>query len=448
MRNADAFPQQETFSSYRAFLSAHRWTVAGATLVGLLGALLLIAVGPKTYSSTTDVLLLELLDRAGDPADSVSINLDTEAVVATSRPVLREAAVRMGGDVSATDIADAIEITVPANTTILSVTYRAPDPETAQQGARAVGLAYLSYRQAEAETMLRDVVAVLERQRTEVQPRLQTVTARIGTAAEQPSDRSVRNALTQELRDVAGRLAEASSTVPLGGRIIAAAERPGQAWTPAPVLVLASGLTAGVLGGLALAAVRNRMAPRLRQASEITARTGIPVLAVIRQGRRREHDLARLVNLVLAETERPGSAVRSFLVAATSPRVEDVARLLARRLRMADRTTALLPTPPPLLAPIRPRRAAGFPARVDEALQRSDILLLDAGATGTGNLPPLMADGLIAVVDLGDTSPGLLETTVAQFHRDHHKVTGVVAVESMSAVRARPSAGTEQRRVR
>lgn len=448
MRYAHALPQEETFSSYRAFLSAHRWTVAGATLVGLLGAVLLIAVGPKTYSSTTDVLLLELLDRAGDRADSVSINLDTEAVVATSRPVLREAAVRMGGRVSATDIADAVEITVPANTTILSLTYRAPAPETAQRGARAVGLAYLSHRQAEAETVLRDVVVALERQRTELQTLLQPVTARIGTAAEQPSDRSLRNALTQELREVAAKQAEASSTVPLGGRIIATAESPGQSWTPAPVLVLASGLTVGVLAGLALAAARNRMAPRLRQASDIAARTGIPVLAVIRRGARREHDLARLVNLVLAETERPGRPVRSFLVAATSPRVGDVARTLAERLRIAGRATTVLPTPPSLLTQFRPRQAAEFAARAEGALHRSDILLLDAAASGTGNLPSLMAEGLIAVVDLGDTSPDLLEMTLARLHRDHHRVTGVVAVESSASARGRPPAGTEDRRVR
>jgi capsular polysaccharide biosynthesis protein len=443
-----ALPEEETFSSYRAFLSAHRWTVAGATLIGLLCAALLLAVGPKTYSSTTEVLLLEMLDRAGDQAGSVSINLDTEAVIATSRPVLREAAGLMGGHLSTADVADAVEITVPANTTILSVTYRASTPEAAQDGARAVGQAYLSHRQAQAEAELRDVVAALERQRTELETRLQPAAARIGTPAEQPSDRPMRNALSQQLREVAAQLAGASSTVPLGGRIIAPAEAPGHARTPTPVLVLVSGLMTGLIAGLALASARERTAPRLRQTSDITARTGIPVLAVIRRGPRRDHDLARLANLVLAETERPGQPVRSFLVAATSPRVRDVAQALAQRLRSAGRATTLLPAPPPLLAPLPSPQTAGFAARVDEALGRSDILLLDAAAPGTGSLPPLMADGVLAVVDLGDTSPDVLAKALAHLHRDHHRVTGVVAVEPSSAVRVRPPADTEDDHVR
>jgi capsular polysaccharide biosynthesis protein len=442
MRNVYARPDEETFSSYRAFLSVHRWTVVLATLAGLLGGVVLLAVGPKTYSSTTEVLLLEMLDRASDRADSVSINLDTEAVVATSLPVLREAAQLMGGHASTTKMANAVEITVPANTTILAVTYRASTPEAAQNGASAVGQAYLAHRQAEAEAELQNVVTALERQRTELQTRIQPVAARIGSPAEQPGDRSMRNALSQDERDVTDKLAVASATVPLGGRIIAAAQASGHARTPKPVLVLVSGLIAGLVAGLALAAARDRALPRLRHAADITDRTGVPVLAVIRRGREWDHDLTRLTNLVLAETERPDEPVHTFLIAATSPRVRDVARALEQRLRRAGRPTTLLPTPPPLLARVPSQQSAGFAERVDDALHRSDILLLDANAPGTGSLPPLMADGVIAVVDLGDTSPDRLARALAQLHRDHHRVTGVVAVEPSRAVRARPTADT------
>jgi hypothetical protein len=258
----------------------------------------------------------------------------------------------------------------------------------------------------------------------------------------------MRNALTQDAREVADQLAEASATVPLGGRIIAAAEAPDHARAPAPGLVLASGLLTGLVAGLGLAAARDRAVPRLRQSTDITDRTGVPVLAVIRRGPQRDHDLTRLANLVLAEAERPGAPVHTFLVAATSPRVRDVAHALEQRLRSSGRATTLLPTPPPLLARVPSQQSAAFTARVGDALHRSDILLLDAKAPGTGSLPPLMADGVIAVVDLGDTSPDRLASALAQLHRDHHRVTGVVAVEPSSAVRARPPADSEDDHVR
>lgn len=438
MTAVELAPGESTFGSYAAFIRRRRVAVAGGLLCGFLAGLTLLTLGPKTYSATTDVLVLDVI--AGPAANSTAqaLNLDDEAQILTSSDVVRNAAGRMGERARGLDLSAATEVTVPANSTIVSITFRAPDPETARLGAQSLAESYLDQRHAEGRAQLDRATAWLQMQRAEAQEQLQTVLARLGTPEQQVADPAVRAELTSQLGRLRARLTAVLASVPLGGRVVADAMLPRSPRSPVPALVLVSGAMLGLLGGCALGALRDLLGPRILTADDVRRRTGAPVLTVLRHDEDSAQDVTRLANLVLDECDREPTAVRSFLVVSTSPRVRAIAEALVEALRRAGRETSVFrPEMEPLipggsrerLAPARPHgRGAALDERVDAARTRGDIVVIDAPATGAGNLAPLVADALVVVVDLGETRPEVLDRALTHHHRDHHRLTGIVGV--------------------
>jgi capsular polysaccharide biosynthesis protein len=443
LKDRDLAPGESTVDAYGAFLVRQRVVVAGGVLAGLVAALAILVAGPRTYSATTEVLVLGLVDEPADDGRSVAINLDDEAQILTSAAVARDAAARMPGRQTARDMIDATDATVPANTTILSITFRAPDPVSARDGAQAMGAAYLAQREALGRARLDAALAWLETERADVQRQLQDVTVRLGTAAESVTDQANRTALAGRLGGLRARLSAASASVPLGGRVVSDAALPARPRTPVPALVLVSGLLGGLLLGTGLGASREFLGPRILNADDLSRRFGLPVLTEVDAGPKAPQDITRLANLVISECDREAGAVRSYLIATTSPQSRDIAGPLVDALRRSGRPTTLERPEdqgrPALRPPHGPapegERAGGSQAggvsleeRVEAARRRGEIVVIDAPATGTGRLAPLVADALVVVVDFGRTSPDALENALDRLHREHHVLTGIIGV--------------------
>lgn len=147
-------PQNErlfTSDDYLAFARRFWLMILTSVLVGVALGIAATRLVTPTYVSSATVLVSQASADAGAVANgrsSGAINLDTEVQIAESLEVAQRAAgiIESGEDPRA--LIDILQVTVPANTAVLVITFSAPTAEAAQTGANAFAEAYLVNRAA------------------------------------------------------------------------------------------------------------------------------------------------------------------------------------------------------------------------------------------------------------------------------------------------------------
>lgn len=156
--------------------------VAGLTLVvGVLAA----ALGPKTYTSTTAVLIYPV---SSDPTEALqsidrSNDMVTESRIANSRSVAQataEAFQEVTLSVTPETVAANLEATVAEDSRVLDISYTSSDPGVARVGAELAANAYLDYRSQLNEASREAARAVIADQVAELQDQLTDIEAQIG----------------------------------------------------------------------------------------------------------------------------------------------------------------------------------------------------------------------------------------------------------------------------
>jgi capsular polysaccharide biosynthesis protein len=263
-----------------------RWIVGGA-VVGLVLALVYLQFAQLTYASTatlkvesTAADVTALGDRTND-----AINLDTEAVLVKSNLVAQRAVDLLDSNETPRRLASRVTVTVPANTTVLAITYRAPNAEEAQLGAQAFADAYLANRRAAAEAFIEDNVARLQDQIDRTDKDIRDTQALIAdlNGPQETAQRAMAVAqkanLEAQRASFQNELAPILGTQVQPGEIITAPSRPRTPVDPNPLLVLPSGLMAGLLAGVVLAGIRERRDKRIHAAVDVERIFGIKPLA-------------------------------------------------------------------------------------------------------------------------------------------------------------------------
>lgn len=290
MDAASGAPASYELVEYGALLR-RRWRLVFAGIVtGLLVAGAYIFLGPKAYTATTSVLVsptgvddAQLLAQGGGQAE---INLDTEAQIARSAVVATRAQRILQTTTPAEDLLDRVAITVPPNSTILSIAYEARTPVMAQRGAQAFAKAYLDNRRAGVAEGVEQRVEVLENRVRQLTEQLKEVNAEIAIlasgSAEESYARTQRNLLTQQISSLNAQVSKLRTTTITPGQVISDAERPTAPSSPNVLVFIASGLMAGLLLGLVAAALRDRSDSRIRRSDDVERLLRLPVLADIR----------------------------------------------------------------------------------------------------------------------------------------------------------------------
>src|SRR4051794_16637363 len=136
-------------SHYLGVFRRHWWIALVATAAGLGGGAALTRALPKVYESSTSVLV-QALDQdtnAQGGRTKGTVNLDTEAQLVGSGAVAAKAAELLRTARSPIDLAKDVSVEVPANTTVLVITFKADQAQTAQSGSHAFAEAYLRNRE-------------------------------------------------------------------------------------------------------------------------------------------------------------------------------------------------------------------------------------------------------------------------------------------------------------
>ena len=283
----EARPGSADLSHYVGMFRRHWWVVLAATGAGLgLGAALTSTL-PRVYESSTSVLVSAVEQDTNQSGGRTkgSINLDTEAQLVGSGAVAVKAAALLRSTGNPLELAHDVSVEVPANTTVLVITFEADTPQKAQAGSHAFAEAYLRNREQTARSGLDSQIKSLSLKIRQLTTNLTSINARLAKAKAGSSERSnlesLRSNSQNQLNSMTGRLNELTTTTVAAGSIISDARVPTEPTSPNTMLNIAAGAMLGLLAGLMLAFARERLDRRLRTAADVRDRARMPVLAAL-----------------------------------------------------------------------------------------------------------------------------------------------------------------------
>ncbi len=345
-------PGGSDLRDYSAFLRRRRKWLALGVLLGLGAAVAFLLVAPRTYVSAARVNVESTVSEgSSDDRTNSGINLDTEAQLVTSAAVIEEAADLMDTDATARNLASRVSVSIPANTTIMAISFSAPTAAEAQRGAQAFADAYLDNRSQAGQDVVDSEIERLQGQIDEAAAQLRQIAVRLNNeealgAAERAQLKARRTFYIGRLTALNAELAPLSGTAVSAGSVINEAEEPRAPTDPNPVLIGPSGVLAGLVLGLGIALLRERADDRIHDVGELEHRFGLVPLdsiASLDDRRLAEHQAARIYHSVRARSRSlpsilvvsPGSdndAVLASLLARSSARANDKTSYLSREL--------------------------------------------------------------------------------------------------------------------
>ncbi|MGI5167246.1 Wzz/FepE/Etk N-terminal domain-containing protein [Spirillospora sp. CA-253888] len=289
-----------------------------ALLIGLLavlggaagaGAAMIL---PAPYTATATVLVSPLEGNPYSPqgrGDDL-INLETEAQLISTDTVAKLAARRLGRTPGGT-----VSVTVPPNTQVLNLTYTAGGAQEARGGAQAFAESYLDYRRQRAQAVVDGRLKKLQDQSKRVERALRTANQEMrGATGAQRAYLSQRiTAYTNQLGVIDEQANDIGSTPINAGQVITPAGLPPGSGGMRMVMFAGGGLAAGLVLGVLIMLLRERVNQRLRDAEGIEA-LGVRTLSTVPPG----DPLA----LVSAPKSAAGEAYRRLraAVVATAPK--------------------------------------------------------------------------------------------------------------------------------
>lgn len=349
--------QSYDLSDYLAMARRHWWIVALALIIGAGAGADYNRRLPREYTSVASVLVYP----AGQDANvsggrtRAEINLDTEAQLVRSTAVATNAAQTLHRD-DVEQLAASIYVEVPPNTSVLQIKFTDHSARGAQAGARAFADSYLRNREENATAAAVKQVEALKARVADLTDDLASINvqaARVSrsspTYASLDSQRETALAAINQLNNKITQLGTETIT---GGVVIRDARLPGKPVRPnTPVNIAAGGLL-GLLLGIAIAGLRERLDRRVRSASELRGRCGMPVLGEITDREVHSDDVFppfgeggrafnRLRNEVVAALN-PGEQVVVVTGASGGPAVTHVAANLAAALARTGIDVVLL----------------------------------------------------------------------------------------------------------
>jgi capsular exopolysaccharide synthesis family protein len=263
-----------------------RWRlVALVALLALAVALIWSARRTPIYEATTSVLVSPV----GTPSDGGTpgqpLSMRDERQVARSLPVARIVVERFGSSATPEQLLRHVKVEVPRGSRILRITYADQVRSTARTGADAFATAYLAYRRVAVADQTETLVAKLTRDIADLTAKKQDQDAvlapgRQATPSERDAALTLREAYSAQIADLQQqrRALQGASADP--GSVIQPARLPGRSLR-GPLLNAGLGLMVGLLLGVVVALLYDRVDRRLRGRDDLAELLDRPVLTPI-----------------------------------------------------------------------------------------------------------------------------------------------------------------------
>lgn len=289
---AVARPEALELSDYLGVLRRRWWIVLVLTVVGVGVAGAYVKVAPKAYTATALVQVNPLSNNATAAAGrtSGSVNMDNEAQIVQSNTVASLAGHNLHSPLEEQQLLKHVSVAVPPNTTFLQISCDASTARSSVSCADAFAAAYLTIRRTTIVNGLSGQLAANETRITKVSKSVAILKDRLGRLPATAPTRttieltvSADDALLHELESSDDTMLPQLDGLNLPnntavGRVVTPAIAPTSPSSPRKLLLLPSGLLAGLLIGLLCAYLVDRRDHRVHTPGEIERFLNTPVL--------------------------------------------------------------------------------------------------------------------------------------------------------------------------
>lgn len=301
---------------YLAVVHARRWNIIIVTLLVVAAAVAFSLIQTPLYTASARVLVdpLPTDPQSFDPVQAVDLN--TQREIATSEPVAALVKDELDRQEPTDELLEKLSVEGLTETRILVVSYTSPDPVEAQALANAFADKYLQYRRQQGLEFFVSQESALQLRLEAATTQLAEVTADLQAAeranddALLPSFESQRNVLITRLGLLQQQLDEIQqqrSAQTGGGSVIEAALRPEAPSSPNLVRSIALALFLGLVLGIGMAFLRERLDDRVRSRHELEHLTHAPVLATVPRFKQKDNTPYAVVG-----REPNGAAAEAF----------------------------------------------------------------------------------------------------------------------------------------
>lgn len=271
-----------------AVLRARKWTVIAMTLLVVASALAYSFTRTPLYRANARLLVKGVPNSAG----IVSVpNLETEGQIVASHPVATLVGEELGLDIPPQELINGLRVEAAAEeSSVLTVSYTTQDAQLAASVPNAFSTGYIEYQRQQAQAASEAAQQAIQAQIDPIEEQLEELNTQLSSrqAVEDLSLRSTleteRAALSARLAVLQQRLSDVLAAAPVNlaaGELIEPAVVPS---APASPDHIQNGSLAAVLGlvlGVALAFLRERLDDRLKGREDLERSTKVPVLAAI-----------------------------------------------------------------------------------------------------------------------------------------------------------------------
>lgn len=241
-----------------------RWRMISLLAVATLAlSLAFTATQNPTYRASADMLLSPTtfdVQRGG--AALTAEEIATQAQVVTSLPVAEMVQDDLGLS-EVPNLDDHVTVEALGSSRVLRVTATSQNPDEAVDLAESVSSQYLSYRRTNTQRSLTEVASTLTDRQQQLENRIDLLDRELrrDAGANTGELEAERRNLLSQLGQVTAQLAGLDVTVSAGagGDVLAEPKTPGAPVSPRPLLTGILGFLAGLLIGIAVAVLRNRL---------------------------------------------------------------------------------------------------------------------------------------------------------------------------------------------
>jgi succinoglycan biosynthesis transport protein ExoP len=273
-------------ADYTGILRRRWWLIVIVTILATVCAVGYLKTAHKVYTATASVFVTATsatVNQVANGRTSGAVNLDSEAQVVQSAAVAQAAAKLMHTPTNLQQLIQRVSVTVPANSQVLSISCEGSSAVGAAICAQSFAQAYLAYNSASTTSSINSQISALQSRISNLESASAKLTVE---AAALPANSTQRASDGEQVNSDHSQLSSLNSQVaalttdlvdPSGGSIISNASPPLKATSPKPLLIIPSGVLAGLLIGLVLAYLVDRRDRRIRAPRDVI-KLNVPVL--------------------------------------------------------------------------------------------------------------------------------------------------------------------------
>jgi succinoglycan biosynthesis transport protein ExoP len=285
--SAQSHSEAPDLRGYLAILRRRKWTIALVVALVVGSTLAFSFWQTPSYQSTVKVLVKPI--NASQVVQGVSVSsildLETEKGLVESPVVAELAAKALGGGTPADELLRHLSVAIPANTQFLEITFSSPEAREAALGAQAFAQSYLDFRGKQATKAFATAAQGYQRQIEQLQTQLSAKQAELAGApagsAAAASLQAAVNSLNSRIAILQAQVAPLLAPSVDPGQIVAPAVVPTSPASPNFVRNLALALTVGLVLGVGVAFLQERLDDRLLDREDFEEHLGAPVLGIV-----------------------------------------------------------------------------------------------------------------------------------------------------------------------